>query len=359
LLMNSFAVQASPILSLPIPNYNRSQWVLQGHRGALLPHRPDMEQLLGQVWTLSAERRVLYRQYGLKTIPYRGLLFNATHLGNPATGMAFGAGFSMGAFTSSLFTPGQVGVHGFDYSFAAGVGYVSQPFDAVSNPLNNAIGSHFNGMMRLQLGYCGKKMSAHVGMLHFSNAYWRSPNLGINLPYVSIARGLGMSVYEGRHSYGYSPTRQNASLQSWVFWPSFRIGKVEYDLDDRTPLLKSCLDLRVQHTRGDWRQRSPSFGLQVFHDPLYGYEKFQGMQERGLLALTEVAAFGGMEWTMDRWGFQVDLGWYLARPDRRKYPFYEGVGFNYYLNPRSRIMVRLKANQFSADVMEWGWAFAF
>lgn len=347
-LLSSLAVQANPILSLPIPNNNRVQWLLQGHRGALMPHRPDMEQLLGPVWTLSAERRVLYRQ-PLRATPYRGLLFNASHLGNPVTGVAFGAGFSMG----------QVGVHGWDYSFAAGVGYVSKPFDALTNPLNNAIGSHFNGMMRLQLGYSGKKVSAHMGMLHFSNAYWRSPNLGINLPYVSIAHGLGMSVYEGRHSYAYYPTRQNSSLQSLVFWPSFRIGKVEYDLDDRSPLIKSCLDLRVQHTRGDWLQRSPSFGMQLFHDPLYAYEKFQGRKNTGFRSQTELAAFAGMEWTMDRWGFQVDLGWYLARPDRRKYPFYEGVGFNYYLNPRSRIMVRLKANQFSADVMEWGWAFAF
>lgn len=348
LLLFSLVLQAYPIRTLPVPNNNRSQWLVQGHTGALMPHRPDMEQLLGRVWTLSAERRVLYRR-PLVATPYRGLLFNASHLGNSVTGVAFGAGFSMG----------QVGLHGLDYSFAAGVGYVSKPFDPVKNPVNNAIGSHFNGMMRLQLGYTGEVISAHVGMLHFSNAYWRSPNLGINLPYISLARGLGVSVYEGQHRYAYYPNRQNSSWQSWVFWPSFRIGKVEYDLDDRTPLIKSCLDLRVQHNLGHWRQRSPSFGLQVFHDPLYGYEKFQGMQKTSLPALVEVAAFGGMEWTMDRWGFQVDLGWYLARPDRRKYPFYEGVGFNYYLNPRSRIMVRLKANQFSADVMEWGWARAF
>ncbi len=344
----------NPVLTKPLPQQQFASWLYQAHGGYLLPHRPDMEHLLGRVWTFSAERRYLEKslhrvrllssvQAIHSSVHYRGLLFNASHLGNAITGNALGMGLTMGCVTK----------RGFDYSFAAGAGYISRPYHASKNPQNNAVGSHLNGMMRLQLGYQKGHWSGYAGLLHFSNGYWRSPNLGINLPYLSLAWSSPLIAQNRTHLWPYQKE------SPWVFWPSLRMGKVEYDLDDRQALLKACLDLRFQKQVPHWHRKSPSVGLQYFYDPLYGYTKFQGMQERGLAHLSEVAAFGGMEWTLDRWGFQLDLGWYLLRPDRRKYPFYEGVGFNYYVNPRSRAMVRLKANQFSADVMEWGWALAF
>ena len=77
----------------------------------------------------------------------------------------------------------------FGYGF--GLAYLTKPFDRISNPSNNAIGSHLNIPLLLKFDYEHRfldKYLLHFGVRldHYSNGARRLPNLGLNLPAVYI-----------------------------------------------------------------------------------------------------------------------------------------------------------------------------
>ena len=72
-----------------------------------------------------------------------------------------------------------------EVSVYSGIGYISQPFDRVDNPLNNAIGSHLNNATRIGSSvnyplHDHLDLNLNVHLLHFSNGLSQSPNSGIN-----------------------------------------------------------------------------------------------------------------------------------------------------------------------------------
>ncbi|MCB0644741.1 MAG: acyloxyacyl hydrolase, partial [Phaeodactylibacter sp.] len=72
-----------------------------------------------------------------------------------------------------------------------GLARLTQDYNAISNPLNNAIGSRLNNVtfFRADLGYqLHPKWELRLGgsFIHFSNAATQLPNLGINLPAAAV-----------------------------------------------------------------------------------------------------------------------------------------------------------------------------
>ncbi len=69
--------------------------------------------------------------------------------------------------------------------YATGIAYLSKKFNPINNPSNNAIGSNYNNMSRLKLGF-ERVLTRDLNLLlgfsfnHFSNGLTRSPNSGIN-----------------------------------------------------------------------------------------------------------------------------------------------------------------------------------
>jgi hypothetical protein len=72
------------------------------------------------------------------------------------------------------------------FKLATGLAYVDRPYNKISNPLNNAIGSHLNNMTQFQL-HGEKKITQKLTAVlelqftHISNSKTASPNLGINM----------------------------------------------------------------------------------------------------------------------------------------------------------------------------------
>lgn len=74
-----------------------------------------------------------------------------------------------------------------------GLGYLNKPFDYISNPTNNVIGSKINNCTQFVLGADFKlkpSLSYFFAMnfTHFSNASFQAPNLGIN--YLAFSTGF-------------------------------------------------------------------------------------------------------------------------------------------------------------------------
>ncbi len=73
-----------------------------------------------------------------------------------------------------------------NFQFGSGIAYLTQRFDPIHNPTNNAIGSKLNNITAFKFdgGYhFSSQWAAHIGfgLTHFSNGASQLPNYGINI----------------------------------------------------------------------------------------------------------------------------------------------------------------------------------
>ncbi len=359
--------------------YKSSEWSAQLMGGYLIPHHSDMMAMYRHATGINVKYRSAINQpngngANIDKITY-GYTFNLLNLGSEVAGYAIGAG--------GLVMP-QSGKYNY-WILGMGIGYLTKRYDEFGNPRNPAIGSHLNGMMHLgyhldagrYLNEQGWKMYAEAGMVHFSNANWRQPNFGINIPYLSI--GAKRTLFLASYNYGkvieirpeveaginnksapWKHIEQIGAIpsRSCVKSPQhlvgFRLGRRQIELDQRRTFVNAVLEYNCEFPRA---LLGPRFrvGANVFFDKSYMYSKF-GLKSDAISLhdFTEVAITAGSRWEYGKWGFIADAGIYLYRPDDTKRGYYEGVGVSYKATQRVYIIARLKAHLSSADYMEWG-----
>lgn len=380
--------------------YKSAEWSAQLMGGYLIPHHSDMMAMYRHAAGINVKYRSAINQpnghgANIDKMTY-GYTFNLLNLGSEVAGYAIGAG-------GAIMPPS--GKYNY-WILGMGIGYLTKRYDEFTNPRNPAIGSHLNGMMHLgyhldvgpYLNKWGWKMYAEAGMVHFSNANWRQPNFGINIPYVSIGakRTLFLAGINNNVPKLVNPLqlRSNASpdISNWlrgyiyshslakrapwkhikqigsspsrdcVFGPQhlvgFRLGRRQIELDQRRTFVNAVLEYNCEFPRA---LLGPRFrvGANVFFDKSYMYSKF-GLKSDAISLndFTEVAITAGSRWEYGKWGFVADAGFYLYRPDDTKRRYYEGVGVTYKATQRVYIIARLKAHLSSADYMEWGLSYS-
>lgn len=380
--------------------YKTSEWSAQLMGGYLIPHHSDMMAMYRHATGINVKSRSAINQpngqgANIDKITY-GYTFNLLNLGSEVAGYAIGAG--------GVVMP-QSGRYNY-WILGMGIGYLTKRYDEFTNPRNPAIGSHLNGMMHLgyhldagrYLNEQGWKMYAEAGLVHFSNANWRQPNFGVNIPYLSIGakrtlflaginnqppqyvnplrcQSAAMSIsrnskwlqsFSHRHSlakssswkhikqFGASSPPLELRLQSPQHLLGFRLGRRQIELDQRRTFVNAVLEYNCEFPRS---LLGPRFrvGANVFFDNSYMYSKF-GLKSDAISLndFTEVAITAGSHWEYGKWGFITDAGLYLFRPDDTKRRYYEGIGVSYKVTQRMYLIARLKAHLSSADYMEWG-----
>lgn len=119
--------------------------------------------------------------------------------------------------------------------FGTGIAYLNKPFDAVTNPDNNAIGSNLNNVTSLKFGLAYQWNDRWIttlstGLVHVSNGLSSSPNSGINI--------YGLSV-GGVYSFGMNREKEDLSplflsdstattFKRWIVDLQYQYGFTEY-----------------------------------------------------------------------------------------------------------------------------------
>jgi len=166
------------------------------HQGAILPHRKIVSELVGKS-TRSVELSVYKNTFGKKDwqishgYPRLGVSVIAMDLGNEKQ---LGNGY--GVFSFIELPSNHQRKISWNMKLGYGLGYIEKPFDRETNYKNVAIGSHFNAIIYANSSW-GLRLSKSVNLslglslIHFSNASYSVPNLGINV--LSLNSGVSYS----------------------------------------------------------------------------------------------------------------------------------------------------------------------
>lgn len=357
-------------------------------QGALMPHTRGMQELYHhtQGLQLHYQRSMLRNQYHpnlFRKPMYYGTTLNYQHLGSEAAGYAVGIGFS-------LFIPVDKQLKT-RFTTGMGVGYLSNPY-SLENPKNIAIGSYFNGMMRLgfqrDLWVRTREtkqtsVQLNIGMTHFSNGNWSQPNLGINVPYASISyryRFGNLAVNKelaGMHALRIQQLNlgmeQNGVIRTfnrdWTCIGGMRLGRRQMEIDQERNftigLVEFLAERNYSYTEltNNKRLRSytahPHFGLTAFIDRTYQYQKPNPLPPYNILETTELAVLIGNRYVFGRVGVLTDVGFYLYKPSDGKRKVFQALGLSYSINPKWIVTARLKVHSSVADYIEWGLGYRF
>lgn len=357
-------------------------------RGFLVAHHGAMQNLYHPIQGIQIHYLRDMRRNALHPNMFKGVKGGYTltyqDLGSAAAGKAIGMGFSLYVkhLKSTSFTVGMGG------------GYLTSPYNSDNNPGNIAIGSHINGMMRL--GYrVEPKLGANssvffeVGMTHFSNANWSQPNLGVNMPYLSLGTRIPIYLAErfmhGNTHFSDQIKRHQKSLRQlndarysstmsvdflkkkWNVMGGISVGRRQIELDQEKNFSILVFEALLERTAslGDLQQKKkhfssqPQLGLMVFRDRTYQYVKPNPLPPYSFSATTEVAAVFGNRFLLGRFGVVTDFGLYLYRPNVTKRRYFEVLGLSYQVSPRCILSTRLKAHLSSADFIHWGASYFF
>lgn len=252
------------------------------------------------------------------------------------------------------------------FRIALGLGYVTYPFDRLSNYKNLAIGSHFNAAVNLMgdLRYKINEIvtiSGGVSIQHFSNGSLKLPNYGVNLPLVN----LGVA---------YRPFKENKYIDDRFYAPIEPYSAIirrHFDVNIGAYLgYKNMTAVYGQNyvvTHGyatGFLPVSPKsqfgLGIDISYDPSHitTLEK-QGMDVGNKFSIIRPGINGAYQLTMSRLGLIANLGIYLAGKETSNGPLYQKFSAQYSFAENFYASIMLKVHWGRADYIGWGVGYKF
>lgn len=322
--------------------------------GFLVAHRADLKNIETHMvgFELQYEERSKAEWAAYYKEPIWGLGLSYFHLGGEHTGGA------MAAQANLQFKLAQMGKARLRFRLGPGVGYVFKVFDPLTNRRNQAIGSHWNAFMQtaflMEHPFGTGRINYGIGISHFSNAAFKMPNLGYNLPsfFFRYAHPLG-GKEEPSESWTARPPKSN--LEPHQFFSAALIyGRKERNFANPVTFNNKGIQLRwgFQHSFiGAWRA-----GIDAVLDKTYRYSEDNqiDLSSIGFGEQLELGIAAGHEWAVGDLRFLMEVGAYLNRPADLKKPLYQRMGFNYNLSQNWAVMGNLKFHRGVADYFETG-----
>jgi len=244
-----------------------------------------------------------------------------------------------------------------DFRFGTGLGYTNKPYDAVQNPDNVAIGSKVNAMMcfALKQSYRIKNYGLTFGidMTHFSNASFQMPNLGINVPYLS----LGVQRFFDSNTNTKPHFKQKAEQQKQAL--SYGASLI-YSQKEMRPVGVGRFPVYAANVFAR-KYFGPKAGLEVSLDVIYkmGLLQHPSYPQAAGLDPLQLGLFVGYVQPFDKLHFVYGTGFYLRDVLQPDNAFYIRLGTRYAFTPKLEGMFTLKTHYAKADYMELGLMYHF
>jgi hypothetical protein len=237
----------------------------------------------------------------------------------------------------------------------AGIGYAHKVFDQETNPKNIILSSHFNALINLGLFYQHhfKKSYVAIGLdlTHFSNGASEVPNLGANLPYISLAYGHNFrksnTEIKLKDKIQFSKEWNYTVLGITTFKESYPTSAAKYTVFATSILGQKLFSHKVGYETGFDFIYKPS--IRSYKPEIY----------KSAESMFQLGFYNGYVMTLDKLQLAIGMGIYLKDEYNADDRFYHRVGMKYYLNKNLFLNLTLKSHWAKADYVEYGVGFRF
>ena len=241
------------------------------------------------------------------------------------------------------------------WKFGTGLAVTNRKYDPIFNPDNIAIGSHLNMMivMALKAQYRLKKSSYSIGLdiTHFSNSAFKVPNLGLNVPYLSL---------------GYSRKIGDVRRPSSVKKSTFIRKKIYFGFSGMASLkeLMPYGDRKYAIYAGNVFARSilaPKAGFEIGLDVFsnQSHIDFEPLVTKTQWSLLQIGIYSAYFVPMNHIHFVFGMGAYVRDWYKPNGPIYHRIGVRYQWFNGLFGHMAIKSHWAKADYLELGVGFIF
>lgn len=237
-----------------------------------------------------------------------------------------------------------------NWKMGFGFGYTTKTFDPIYNPKNNAIASKINATIvigtKVNYNFGKNFVTLGLDLTHFSNAAFKVPNFGINLPYLSV--GYGRTITKERTLN--TAIISNLPLKKWLFGGLgiFSMKEMNPIGTKRYPVYSMSLFAR--------RIFSQKAGMELSLD-LFSKQSILGVEPlvpKSQLSIIQAALFAGYIVPLERFSFLFGAGAYVRDVYKPDGPVYFRIGSRYQFPKGILLNFTLKSHFAKADYLELG-----
>jgi hypothetical protein len=329
---------------------DKSYISISGTPGFLLAHRADLKNLAAHNYgvDISIEKEKENSDWGSfynKPSIGHGLLYY--NLGKEQTGHAFGF---LSHIKFNIISFRDVDVR---FRMGAGLAYITKKFDVYENRRNQAIGSHLNGSM--QFGLVARKelsnndyIETGLSVSHYSNAAFKVPNLGYNIPSLTFRYGFHR---RNQNDVKIEPP-QDLSKVNWCALLIY--GRKQRNF--ASPKDFNLWGFQLRGLLNKNKVKSWRFGLDYTMDKSYMHSINPDLPSNqvSILDQSEFALVGGYQWGFGNVNLIAELGAYIYKPTILKNALSQRLGLSYKLNKYWYTQGMLRFHRGVADFFEIG-----
>ena len=337
--------------------FERSSIVSRVHYGFLLAHHDRVAHLVRHTYgfeiSLSRQetgKKAWHQNYNYPQTGYSYIYLDFNYpdvLGNAHALLAF---INFPFVKSEKFQ--------FSLRMASGLGYVTKKFERIENHKNDVIGSHINAAIQFNFESRYRLSSQlfynfNLGLTHFSNGSFRTPNLGINNP--SVNTGLTWQLNPSKEIIKREINIPDKRLQVDIMYAVW-VKEISPPTGDKffTHIITSTLMKRVSN------KVKLGIGVDIFYD-LSLKEAFRRNDQiiNDNSKLIRSGIHFDTELMTDKLSILLQAGAYLLDQYKSDGLIYNRLGFKYMLNRHLFVNLTLKSHFAKADCVEpgIGWKF--
>lgn len=324
--------------------------------GSVFEHRNDIAHLI-------TEHPILYQLSYSKTsdtlsawkkhlnFPDIGISMIHQKFGNEMLGNLTGLTYFTNFYLLNRNATNQINLE-----LGLGIAYTDSPMDPENNNQNNVLSSNLVYHQYLKCQYrrpfIFKRFGLQTGLTftHFSNASFKSPNLGINSLFFNI--GLNYMVQESKIVYPKKiKSMKFLKKQPLKYFISAKLGwhEVYSGLGSKPIYSLSAFVAKPYKTFSDFQ-----LGLDYYNSQSEKqYAEFQYIagfnNAKKIYDHQQIGIFAGYKQYFDKFSLDAQIGYYLYNPLNLNMAVYEKITFHYKLDDKFKLGLGIKIHNFRAN----------
>jgi hypothetical protein len=337
--------------------FDNASIVARLHYGFLLAHRERVEHLVQHTsgFEISLSRQMTgekewHQSYKYPQTGYSYIFLDFSQpkiLGNAHALMAF---INFPFVRTNMFQ--------FSMRLSCGLGYLTKRYERVENYKNDVTGSHLNAAIQFNFETRYRLadqlyFNFNVGLTHFSNGSFRTPNLGINNPSVN-----GGFTYQFHRSGEFVATDHSTVIKKLQVDVLYSAGVKEIYPPTGKKYVAHTLSSTVMKPVS--RKVRLGIGLDVFYD-LSLIRAFRNSNETvpDDFKIVRSGIHVGEELMIGKLSILLQMGAYWLDQFKEDGSFYHRIGFKYLLGQHLFANLTLKSHFARADYVECGFGWKF